>query len=147
MPNFCLRYLCALMTAGAAIGFVYLYPRAAAQSLTGFDTPANILLAPHTADEQVIGSGGGILHAPLILKRDPAGRPIYGPLNFLISTNWSGYAICGNPNSPSPCPATGNSYTSAQATWVVPSVSYAISLFTQETPRHGSASAELTLAI
>lgn len=46
--------------------------------------------------------------------RDPGGRVIRNTKQQMVSTNWSGYAVAGF--------QTGKTYTSATATWVVPSV-------------------------
>jgi hypothetical protein len=57
-------------------------------------------------------------HAPPLSQsrmfrwRDTNGQPQWGPRNETLSHNWSGYGLSGGP------------YTSVQASWVVPTVSY-----------------------
>ena len=55
-------------------------------------------------------------HAPIQVHRNPNGTPARGLRNELQSSNWSGYEVAYY--------QTGQKYTSAQLTWVVPTVFY-----------------------
>lgn len=55
------------------------------------------------------------IHREISPKRGPSGIALRGPHNSLESTNWSGYVT--------PSYVTGQQYTSASSTWVVPAVS------------------------
>ncbi len=55
-------------------------------------------------------------HAPIKVYRDENGDPLRTIDDALVNQIWSGYAL--------PEFETGNLYTSAQATWTVPAVSY-----------------------
>jgi hypothetical protein len=58
----------------------------------------------------------GVKHAPIKVYRDENGDPLRTIDGALVNQIWSGYAL--------PEFETGNLYTSAQATWTVPAVSY-----------------------
>ena len=58
-------------------------------------------------------------HAPVHVHRNPDGSPERGMHNQFISSNWSGYVVANY--------QTGRKYTSAQMTWVVPTVTYGTS--------------------
>src|ERR1700675_315728 len=59
-------------------------------------------------------SVGAAKHAPIQVIPDPNGNALLTREGQLTSTNWSGFVL---PNF-----ATNELYTSAQATWVVPTV-------------------------
>jgi hypothetical protein len=54
--------------------------------------------------------------APIVLVRDHNGNPVASVSNQMTSENWSGYVLSKI--------ATGNHYTSASSTWVVPEVTF-----------------------
>lgn len=56
----------------------------------------------------------GQAHGEFIPRRGPDGTAMRGPHDTLQSSNWSGYAV--------PSYATGQKYTSASGTWIVPTV-------------------------
>lgn len=58
----------------------------------------------------------GLKHAPIQVHRHSDGTLKRGPLNQMVSGNWSGYVVAHY--------QTGQTYLSAQGTWIVPSVSY-----------------------
>lgn len=72
-------------------------------ALTGSLSPAAAGTAPTTAS-----------HRPVEVRRDGKGDPIRTRDLQFQSTNWSGYVL--------PKFLTGETYTSAQATWIVPQV-------------------------
>src|SRR5216684_3211974 len=55
-------------------------------------------------------------HYPIQVLRRTDGRVARSLLNQMTSTNWSGYVAASF--------GTGQTYTSAQGTWVVPTVTY-----------------------
>jgi hypothetical protein len=55
-------------------------------------------------------------HGPIDVRRLEDGNLERGPRNEFVTSNWSGYAIAHY--------QTGNYYTSAQATWAVPTVTF-----------------------
>jgi len=55
-------------------------------------------------------------HYSIQVLRRTDGRVVRSLLNQMVSTNWSGYVAANF--------ATGQIYTSAQGTWVVPTVTY-----------------------
>jgi hypothetical protein len=55
-------------------------------------------------------------HAPIEVHRNPDGTPAHGLKNQWLSGNWSGYELANF--------QTGQKYTQAQMTWVVPTVTY-----------------------
>src|SRR5713226_304280 len=55
-------------------------------------------------------------HYPIQVLRRTDGRVARSPLHQMTSTNWSGYVAANF--------GTGQIYTSAQGTWVVPTVTY-----------------------
>lgn len=57
-----------------------------------------------------------MVHGPIDVHRRDDGSLKRGPRNEIDTSNWSGYAIASF--------ETGQKYTSAQATWTVPSVSF-----------------------
>lgn len=61
----------------------------------------------------------GSRHAPIEVRRNPDGSPARGLRNQLVSSNWSGYELANY--------QTGQKYTQAQLTWVVPTVTYGAS--------------------
>lgn len=70
-----------------------------------------------SATRQSPVSGGQ--HAPIEVRRNPDGSPARGLRNQLVSSNWSGYEVANY--------QTGQKYTQAQLTWVVPTVTYGAS--------------------
>lgn len=58
----------------------------------------------------------GVKHAPVHVKRNPDGTPAHGLRNEWVSSNWSGYELANF--------QTGQKYTQAKMTWVVPAVQY-----------------------
>jgi hypothetical protein len=70
--------------------------------------------APAMAEQPTVPSLRS--HGPIEVHRLEDGSLARGPRNEFITQNWSGYAI-GNYQ-------TGQSYTSASATWVVPTVAF-----------------------
>ena len=56
-------------------------------------------------------------HALIEVIRDTGGRPVMTPGGQFVSSNWSGYVL--------PSFQTGDTYTSVEATWVVPDVAFA----------------------
>ncbi len=57
-----------------------------------------------------------IKHSPIQIRRNPDGTPERGLRNQWVSSNWSGYELANF--------QTGQKYTSAYVTWVVPTVTY-----------------------
>jgi hypothetical protein len=55
-------------------------------------------------------------HGPIEVRRLEDGSLARGPRNEFVTSNWSGYAIGSY--------QTGHKYTSAQGTWVVPTVTF-----------------------
>jgi hypothetical protein len=55
-------------------------------------------------------------HAPIEVHRNPDGTPAHGLKNQWLSGNWPGYELANL--------QTGQKYTQAQMTWVVPTVTY-----------------------
>ena len=86
----------------AALAVTAVVATAAYQSYQG-DKPG--LLAPSQ-----------VMHAPIQVRRLSDGSLERGLRNELASSNWSGYEVANF--------QTGATYTSAQATWVVPAVQY-----------------------
>jgi hypothetical protein len=69
-------------------------------------------------------------HAPIHVHRGPDGTPERGVHNQFISSNWSGYVVANY--------QTGRKYTSAQMTWVVPTVSYGTSTDTTSSAEYSA---------
>jgi hypothetical protein len=72
----------------------------------------------------------GVRHAPIHVRRNPDGTPQRGLRNQLVSSNWSGYAVANY--------QTGQKYTSAQLTWVVPAVAYGSSTDTTSSSEYSA---------
>jgi hypothetical protein len=58
----------------------------------------------------------GVRHAPIEVHRNPDGTPAHGLRNQWLSNNWSGYEVANF--------QTGQKFTQAQMSWVVPTVTY-----------------------
>lgn len=58
----------------------------------------------------------GLRHAPIEVHRNPDATPAHGLRSQWLSGNWSGYEFANF--------QTGQKYTQAQMTWVVPTVTY-----------------------
>ncbi len=72
--------------------------------------------APVPGEPASLGTMPESRHAPVQVRRTDDGRVKRGLRNQLYTSNWSGYAVAHF--------ETGQTYTSAQGTWTVPSVSY-----------------------
>lgn len=57
-----------------------------------------------------------VSHPPIEVRRNPDGTPERGLRNQWVSNNWSGYEVANF--------QTGQKYTAAQMSWVVPKVTY-----------------------
>ena len=92
-----------------------------------------------------------VRHAPIQVRRNPDGSVKRGLRGEMQSSNWSGYAIAsymsaspfatkgGKPGgSGSGGGGSGGSYTSAQLTWVVPSVTYGSSTDTTNSSEYSA---------
>ncbi len=77
-------------------------------------TAVGLASAPARAEQQ--SAPPLTIHGPIQVKRLDDGSLARGPRNQFISSNWSGYAIAHY--------QSGQSYTSAQATWVLPAVTW-----------------------
>lgn len=69
------------------------------------------------AAPSALGSTATGINRPVVPVPGPGGVAARGPLNQIESSNWSGYAVTNF--------ETGNTYTAASGTWVVPSASQA----------------------
>lgn len=69
-------------------------------------------------------------HSPIHVRRNDDGTPAHGLRNQLVSGNWSGYEVANY--------QTGQIYTQAKFTWVVPTVTYGASTDTVSSPEYSS---------
>jgi len=69
-------------------------------------------------------------HAPVHLRRSLDGNLERGVQNQFISSNWSGYVVANY--------QTGRKYTSAQMTWIVPTVIYGTSTDTTSSSEYSA---------
>jgi hypothetical protein len=69
-------------------------------------------------------------HAPIHIRRHHDGRVKRGLRNEWISGNWAGYELANF--------QTGQKYTQAQMTWIVPAVSYGSSTDTTSSPEYSA---------
>ena len=87
--------------------------------LTGFLVDAAVLAVTYAMGSQESPNGVGFKHPPIDVRRNPDGTPERGLRNQWLSNNWSGYELANF--------QTGQKYTQAQMTWVVPTVTYGAS--------------------
>jgi len=85
------------------------------ERVAGLAILAAVALAPAARAEQASGPSLRT-HGPIEVHRRDDGTLARGPRNEFMTSNWSGYAI-GHYQ-------TGQNYTSAQGSWVVPTVTF-----------------------
>src|SRR5215470_11298805 len=84
--------------------------------LGGFFVAAAMLAAIPATMSQETTDIRGVKHGPIDVQRNPDGTPGRGIRNQWLSNNWSGYELANF--------QTSQTYTQAQMTWVVPTVTY-----------------------